>query len=80
MNREFIVVCKRYRCKACSKEFLGTNRDSIAKLPEEVQYQYPVGDMRPKTSLDKDLLVLLQRQVVSSQSFTDFSKMYSEIR
>ncbi|KAI3642336.1 hypothetical protein MP228_011891 [Amoeboaphelidium protococcarum] len=77
IGREYSIVCLRYRCKACSKQFCGYDRDVVKKLPLFVQNQLPCV-VYPKVAIDNTLLLMLCRQIIHSQSFQDFQHLYQE--
>jgi hypothetical protein len=45
----------------------------------DVQHRFPA-HVYPKTAIDKGLARLLLRQLVKAQSFSDFRKMYEEMK
>ncbi len=72
------MISRKYRC-SCGAQFNGLNSKSLAKLPTEVQESssFRVYD---NTLMDKELVTLLKRQIVSGQSIRDFRRMMQETK
>jgi hypothetical protein len=72
-------VSRQYICRNCARRFQGHDAELIKKLPDHVQQAFPA-KVFPKSALDKDLTLILQRQVVKGQSFIDFRQMINELK
>lgn len=77
LTSSYYVICKRYKCKVCSKSVVGYSSELLALLPECVSSQFPCV-VTPNLALDKSTMKLLRRQAVTRQSFEDFADMVNE--
>ncbi len=75
----YYIISKQYYCNLCEHYFMGYDPDVLKHLPRAIADECPAFVGR-KSAIDKNLVVLLRRQVSKGQSFLDAEGMFDELK
>lgn len=78
-TKDYFMICKKYMCSQCNREFNGFNQAALDHLPQMVRDRFPA-KVFPKVAIEKPLIDLLVTRISSGQSITSFRSELKELK
>ncbi|KAI3630373.1 hypothetical protein MIR68_011808 [Amoeboaphelidium protococcarum] len=77
LGQDYYIICIRYVCNACQREFCGYDNASVEKMPQFIQNLLP-RRVFPKTAVDYNVQSLISAAVTRGISFSAVKQIITE--
>lgn len=78
MFQSYFLVCKKYKCKRCTRQFVGYDDGVLRHLPQFISSQFPC-QLTRKAAIDLQLMNYIEMSATTGQSFDEMSAIVAEL-